>query len=79
VQHGCGYGTLQPSLVFKALILSSWLVCENDVVPIIGLVRDICQMSLSVSVDNAVATKHKVQEEIVKLEKQARNSRIWQN
>jgi hypothetical protein len=60
---------LQPSLVSNALIPSSWLVCENVVVPLIGLVRDVYQMSLSIFADNAVATKHMVQVEEVKQEK----------
>jgi hypothetical protein len=60
---------LQTSLVSNALIPSSWL-CEQDVVPFIGLVRDVCQMSLSISADNAVATKHMIQVEEVKQEQQ---------
>jgi hypothetical protein len=59
VHHGCGHRMLQSSLVSNALILSSWFVCEHVVVPYIGLVRDACQMSLSISADNAaVAVKH---------------------
>jgi hypothetical protein len=57
---------LQPSLVSNALIPSSWLVCKHDVVPHIGLVRDACQKSLSISADDAVAQKHMIQEEDVK-------------
>jgi hypothetical protein len=60
--HGCGHRMLQPSLVSFARIPSSWLDCKHDVVPLIGLVRDVCQMSLSISADNAVATKHMMQE-----------------
>jgi hypothetical protein len=60
--HGCGHSTLQPSPVSNALIPSSWLDCEHDVVPLISPVRDVRQMSLSISVDNAVATKHMMQE-----------------
>jgi hypothetical protein len=60
--HGCGHRMLQPSPISNALIASSWLDCEHDVLPLIGPVRDVCQMSLSISVDNAVATKHMMQE-----------------
>jgi hypothetical protein len=59
--HGCSHSMLQPSPVPNALIPSSWLDSEHDVVPLIGTVRDVRQMSLSISVDNAVATKHMMQ------------------
>jgi hypothetical protein len=59
---------LHLSLVSNALIPSSWLICEHDVVALIGLVKDVCQMSLSISADNAVASKHMTHEEEVKQE-----------
>jgi hypothetical protein len=58
---------LQPILVSNG---PHPLVCEHDVVPLIGLVRDVCQMSLPVYADKAIATIYMIQEEQVMYEKQ---------